>query len=257
MRISEKRVNHTLLGPLERPALLWLAARLPGWVRPDLLTLLGFLASLLILASYYLTNFDPRFLWLASFGFLLNWFGDSLDGTLARFRQIERPKYGFFVDHTVDTLVEVCIFLGMGLSPYVDFRLASLALIGYLMLSILVFIKTYVDGEFRISWARLGPTEMRVIAVLANTIVFFTGNPAFDLPFGRVSLYNAVVGAVILLLFTGYLVILLQQAGRLAKLDQPAAGCTSHPKGRKNKAKVPLYSIQAGSISPRGRSSNK
>ncbi len=217
---GEKRVNDILLGPIERPALVWLAAHMPQWVTPDFLTILGFLASILIFVSYWLTNISSWFLWLASFAFLLNWFGDSLDGSLARYRKIERPRYGFFVDHTVDAVSEVLVFLGIGLSPYVDFRLASLALIGYLLLSILIFIKTYVDGIFRISWAHLGPTEMRVIAILANTLVFFIGNPMISLPFGRWSLYNVILFALTLTLFIAYLVIVLQQASYLASVEK-------------------------------------
>ena len=99
---NQRRINLSLLTPLEKPALLWLASHLPLWVSSDMLTLLGFFASLLIAASYWLTQYNSAFLWLASFGFFLNWFGDSLDGTVARVRHTERPKYGFFVDHMID-----------------------------------------------------------------------------------------------------------------------------------------------------------
>src|SRR5512147_2001859 len=125
---AHRRVNDILLGPLERPALQWLAARLPAWVTPDLLTGLGLFASVIIFLAYTATNLDKGFLWLASLGFVLNWFGDSLDGTLARYRKIERPRYGFFVDHIVDAASECMVFLGIGLSPYVRFDLACVAL---------------------------------------------------------------------------------------------------------------------------------
>lgn len=238
---KDKRFNNMFLGPLERPALAWLVARMPAWVTPDKLTGLGFAASVLIFAAYWLTNRDPLFLWLASLGFVLNWLGDSLDGNLARYRNIERPRYGFFVDHTTDALNEVLIFLGLGFSPYVDFRLAAVALVGYLLLSILVFIKTYVDGEFRISWARIGPTEFRALAILANSAVFFLGNPVLRLPFGEVSLYNAIAAFVILVLFVGYGVIVLQQAARLADLDRQKISTTENPrkeKQRKSRSKA-------------------
>jgi archaetidylinositol phosphate synthase len=218
--IKEKRINDILLGPIERPVLSWLAAHTPAWITPDKLTAFGFFASVLIFVSYWLTNINPAFLWLASFAILLNWLGDSLDGNLARYRKIERPKYGFFIDHTVDALNEVLIFLGIGLSRYVDFRLACLALIGYLLLSILIFIKTYVDGVFRISWARLGPTEMRLIAILTNAVVFFIGDPQITLPFGRWSLYNCIVLLITCILYIGYVVILIQQARQLSSIDK-------------------------------------
>jgi len=111
------RVNHGLLTPLERPALAWLSERMPAWVSPDLLTALGFLGSLVIFAGYVLTSIDVRFMWLASFGLVINWFGDSLDGTLARFRKIERPRYGYFIDHAVDSVAEALVFIGLGFLP--------------------------------------------------------------------------------------------------------------------------------------------
>ncbi len=217
--IEHKRVNKILLGALERPALQWLAKKMPAWVSPDLLTAVGFVGSLLIFAGYVLTNKHAGFLWLASFGFVLNWFGDSLDGTLARHRKIERPRYGFFVDHTIDAMAEVLVFLGIGLSPYVDFELATLALVGYLLMSILVYVNTYVSGEFRISYISLGPTEMRALAILTNVAIFFIGNPMLKLPFFEISFYNLVVGFVTALLFGGFIVVTLMRASQLSKMD--------------------------------------
>jgi phosphatidylglycerophosphate synthase len=217
---SHQRVNNILLGPLERPALKWLAARMPAWVTPDGLTGLGLAAAVVIFFGYTLTNLDRGFLWLASLGFFINWFGDSLDGSLARERGIERPRYGFFIDHTVDAFSEVLIFLGIGLSPYVNFDIACLALIGYMLLSVLVYITTYVNGVFRISYIRLGPTEMRMIAILANTLVFFVGNPMLHLPFGPLSFYNLVAIILTALFFGGFIVVTLVQAVELAKVDR-------------------------------------
>jgi phosphatidylglycerophosphate synthase len=214
-----ERVNNIMLGPLERPALAWMAKKMPAWITPDTLTVIGFLATVLIFVSYILTNWNPGFLWLASFGFLLNWFGDSLDGTLARHRHIERPRYGFFIDHTVDALSEVLVFLGIGLSPYVKFDIACLALIGYLLFSILVYIMTYVKGVFRISYLKLGPTEMRVLAIIANAVVFFSGNFQINLPFGTFTLYDLIAIFVAVLLSCGFIIVMLWQANELSKED--------------------------------------
>jgi archaetidylinositol phosphate synthase len=214
------RVNKILLSALEKPALQWFSEHMPAWVTPDMLTILGFCASVLIAVSYWLCNYNSAFLWLASFGFLLNWFGDSLDGTLARFRKIERPKYGFFVDHTVDAVTETLVFVGLGLSPYVDLTLALFALIGYLLVSVLVYVYTYVAGEFRISYASLGPTEMRAIAILANTLIFFVGNPVLKLGFVEVTVYNLIVFLIVLLLFIGFLVVVLWRAHQLSIVDR-------------------------------------
>jgi len=213
------RINDILLGPLERPALQWLAARMPGWMFPDHLTIIGTFGAVLIFVSYWLTNYDKNFLWIASLGFVINWFGDSLDGTLARYRNIQRPKYGFFIDHTVDAFNEALIILGFGLSAYLRFEIASLLLIGYLMLSVLVYVRTCVKGEFVISYVGFGPTEMRVIAILANTLIFFFGNPAVTL-FGNPTTIFDVVGLLIaLVLFIVFIVSTYSQARELSRID--------------------------------------
>ena len=214
------RVNDILLGPLERPAIAWLVEHLPAWVTPDHLTFLGFLAAIFIGVCYWLTNFDLRFIWLVNLGFLLNWFGDSLDGSLARYRKIERPKYGFFIDHTVDTISEVFIFLGIGLSPLVNFELDCIALVGYLCMANLVYITTSVEGEFRISYGSLGPTEARTIAIISNIVIFFIGNPMIKLPFGEFSLYNLILFAVICLLFFFFFYTTITQAIKFERTDR-------------------------------------
>ena len=218
---KHERINDILLGPLERPALLWLAAHMPQWVTPDMLTLIGFLASLMIGASYWLTNFNKNYLWLANLGFILNWFGDSLDGNLARYRKIERPRYGFFIDHVVDSISEVAIFLGLAYSPYVDFTLGTLALIAYLCMSILVYITTFVRGVFKISYGKLGPTEVRLIAIIANIVIFFIDNPQIKLPFNRtMTLYNLIVACVTILLFGFFFATAIKEGKRLDRKDR-------------------------------------
>ena len=217
---NHKRVNDILLAPLERPALAWLVRVMPRWVTPDMLTFFGFFAGILIGVSYLLTNLDKNFLWLANLGFILNWFGDSLDGNLARYRKIERPRYGFFIDHAVDIITEVFIFLGLALSPFVDFKIAVLALIAYLCMTNLVFLITSVEGVFQISYGRLGPTEARVIAMSANTIIYFVGNPQVHMPFGTVSLYNLIVLGVIILLVSFFSYTTITHAIALSRSDR-------------------------------------
>jgi archaetidylinositol phosphate synthase len=217
---NHHRVNDILLGPLERPAIAWLVERMPQWVTPDHLTFLGFAAAILIGVSYYLTNFNKNYFWLADLGFLLNWFGDSLDGNLARFRKTERPRYGFFIDHTVDTISEICIFIGIGLSPYVDLNLALLALVGYLSMASLVYITTSVEGEFKISYGKLGPTEARVIAMMANTIIYFIGNPLLNLIWFDIYLYNLILIFIITLLFFFFITSVITQAIKYERKDR-------------------------------------
>ena len=216
------RINNTILGPLERPALNWLADHMPAWVMPDHLTALGLFASLIIFFAYSATTVDAGFLWLASFGFVLNWFGDSLDGTLARKRHIERPLYGFFIDHIIDALSTLLIFLGLGFSPLVRFEFALLALIGYLLLSIYTYLSTYTNHVFQISFSGLGPTEIRFIALVVNTVIFFAGNPHFKINFLGESLFTIfdVTALIIaLILFIMFLVSSFSTAAVLRKKD--------------------------------------
>jgi archaetidylinositol phosphate synthase len=219
---KHRRVNDILLGPIERPAIQGLVEHMPHWVTPDHLTFLGFAAAILIGVSYYLTTFNKNYLWLANLGFFLNWFGDSLDGNLARFRKIERPKYGFYIDHTVDTVSEMAIFIGIGLSPYVDLKYALFALIGYLCMANLVYITTSVKGEFKISYGKLGPTEVRVIAMISNTVVFFLGNPQIKIPYldTMVSLYNLIVLGIIFLLVFFFTYTVITQAVKFERKDR-------------------------------------
>ena len=202
---QHKRVNDIRLGPLERPALRWLAAHMPAWVTPDICTLIGTLGAFLTLIAYGLSNINPNFLWMASLGFLINWFGDSLDGTLARYRHIERPRYGYYIDHTSDVVCQVLIFLGLGITPYISFDIACLALISYLLLSVLVYIRTYVAGEFKISYGKLGPTESRAVAVLLNIAMYFFGMQNIIFFQAKIGIYDLFVAAIALLL-TGFFV---------------------------------------------------
>ncbi len=216
---THQRVNETFLRPIEKKALDWLAAHMPARINPDHLTALGMFASILIAAGLVLTNFSPGYLWLASFGVVLNWFGDSLDGTLARYRKIERSNYGYYIDHAVDSLNEVLIFLALGLSPYVRMELAGLALVAYLLMSIQVFLYSQVKSVFQISFARIGPTEIRVVMILANALVFFIGNPTVKTRFGLFTMYDFVIVLISMLLFGAFIVMTIIRARELAAYD--------------------------------------
>jgi phosphatidylglycerophosphate synthase len=207
---------------LERPTLRWLAANMPAWVTPDLCTFIGVLGAIGTSISYVLSNYDKAFLWLASLGFFINWFGDSLDGTLARYRRIERPMYGFFVDHTTDAFSAAIIFLGLGLTPYVSFNIACLALIAYLLLCVLVFVRTSVFGEFKISYSMLGPTEIRAVAILLNVAMYFGRTPMLSWSLGTLGQisftpYDIALAIIALLLLSFFLVTGIQETVRLAK----------------------------------------
>jgi phosphatidylglycerophosphate synthase len=221
---DHKRVNDILLGPLERPALQWLAAHSPSWATPDLMTVIGIAGALIILLSYGLSQLHPAFLWLASLGFVISWFGDSLDGTLARYRHIERPKYGFFIDHITDVLTEIIIILGLGMSPYVSFSVASMCCIAYITMSVLVYVRMNVTGEFRISYSKLGPTEIRVLAILLNTAMYFGGILTIGFSLGTIqftiSPYDLIVFIITLLLIYFFAETGIKQAIALRNLRE-------------------------------------
>src|SRR5512135_1846993 len=201
---EHKRVNDIFLGPLERPALQWLAAHMPAWASPDLMTVIGIIGALIITLGYALSNYHPAFLWLCTLGFVINWIGDSLDGTLARYRHIERPKYGFFIDHVTDALTEIIIILCLGLSPYIKFSVASLCCVMYIAMSVLVYVRMNVIGEFKISYSKLGPTEVRVLAILLSIAMYFGGPYSINLSIGSpaatISPYDLFVIFITLLL---------------------------------------------------------
>lgn len=216
---KHKRVNDILLGPLERPALQWLAAKTPAWASPDTMTIIGIIGTLMIFAGYWLSQIHIGFVWMASLGFVVNWYGDSLDGTLARYRNIPRPKYGFFIDHIVDAFSQLFIFTGLGLSPFVRFEFAIMTLVCYLLLSVFVYVRMNVMGEFKISYGKLGPTEIRVIAIIFNTITFFGGNPAFDFGFVTLTIYEIFCLVVSIILFSMFLISSIKDGAYLAKID--------------------------------------
>jgi len=216
-----ERVNDILFGPLERPALAWFCRTMPAWISPDILTLLGIAGGLLTLVGYGLSQWHPGFLGLACAGLVINWFGDSLDGTLARHRRIERPKYGFFVDHMTDAFVTTLVCVGLGLTPFVGMPFALVALIGYLTMSILTYVSSLVNGIFRISYGKLGPTEMRVLLILASVAMPVLPNPVLLPATIHVHLFDAVTLLIGVLLILTSLVTTLATIRHLAVQDPP------------------------------------
>jgi phosphatidylglycerophosphate synthase len=168
MADPRRELTFLLAGP-ERRLLRWIAARLPGWVTSDQLTVLGVLAATATAAGYALSGLHPGWLWGASVALVVNWLGDSLDGTLARVRHTERPRYGYYLDHAVDAYATAAIGIGLGLSPYVSLGVALGLVVVYLWLSINVYLESTVFGAFRLAYGRLGPTEVRLILIAVNT----------------------------------------------------------------------------------------
>jgi len=164
----------------EKRALQAIARHLPLWATPDFLTGVGIVGALIIGASYLLSKNQPLFLLVAAGGWVIHWFGDSLDGTVARLRKIERPRYGHYLDHFVDSLVTLFIVLCFAFSGYGRPFIWILVLIGYYLISIHSYLLTAVIGRLKLSYGLLGPTEMRIIFIFFSVFLFFS-NPEFEI----------------------------------------------------------------------------
>ncbi|MEK6410337.1 MAG: CDP-alcohol phosphatidyltransferase family protein [Acidobacteriota bacterium] len=165
---SAVRQQTSMLAPLERVCLSWLAGHMPGWVKPDHLTLLGLAAMLAAGVCYALARWWPPALLIVNLCLALNWFGDSLDGTLARARNKQRPRYGFYVDHIIDAFGILFVICGLALSGYMSWTIALATLVTYFMLSIDVYLATYTIGTFKLSFYKFSPTELRILLAIGN-----------------------------------------------------------------------------------------
>ena len=210
------RIQTSFLNAAEKKILVWLAVRQPKWMTSDILTLIGTAGSVIAALGYVLSSRNIAYLWLSSLGFIINWYGDSLDGTLARVRNRQRPVYGYYLDHTVDCVSELLIFAGIGLSGLMHFPLAMLILVLYLMLTINVSINAHLKKEFKLTYAKMGPTEFRLIAIAVNTLF------ATYIIFGREITLEALdyIGIAILLVLSAiYLVTVFKDAAEYARRD--------------------------------------
>ena len=213
------RIQQSVLTRAERRLLNWLCARLPRWMTPDVLTSLALVAEAAIFLGYAMSNWNPAWLWLSVVGYFAHWFGDSLDGSLARFRQIERPRYGYFIDHSCDGIATLLILGGMGLSPYVRTDIALFGLAAYLLLAINTFLTAKVMGDFPLSHLGAGPTEMRVM-LIALTITMFVVGPHSSM-FAGFSGFDLFLGALAAVLVVVFLVQTWRTGSKLAAHDRP------------------------------------
>jgi archaetidylinositol phosphate synthase len=188
-----RREQTSILAPLERAALRAMARRMPRWVNSDHLSLLGLVAMFLAGACYALSGQNPLMLHLVNLFIFLNWFGDSLDGTLARYRDRQRPRYGFYVDHIIDTFGALFFIFGLALSGFMSERVAAALLIVFLMLAINSYLAAYALGVFKISQWKLGPTEMRLVLIIGNLYLLHSSHTRL---FGRRFLLFDVGGVV-------------------------------------------------------------
>ena len=226
MHEQSKRIQTSILNSLEKKVLIWLAERQPKWMTSDMLTYIGTVGAIIIAIGYILSNRNINYLWLSTLGFLINWYGDSLDGTLARVRNTQRPVYGYYIDHTVDAINEVVIFMGIGLSGLMHLEFSLMALVAYFLITINVSINAHLKKEFKLTYAGLGPTEFRLIMIIINTIYIYSitlrnFSVAVEV-FGReISLKSLdIVGiSVTIILFIMYFYEIFNDANEYAVID--------------------------------------
>lgn len=168
-----RRENRSVLAAGEQYVIARILPHLPPAITPDHLTYLGLWGAILTGLSLALSWYSPAFLMLAVLGLALNWFGDSLDGSLARYRAAERPRYGFLIDHSIDLISTVFILLGLGISPFLPFDSACFALITYLLFCGFVYVKVAADGVHKLDFCGLGATEFRLM--VAGWIILVHG----------------------------------------------------------------------------------
>jgi phosphatidylglycerophosphate synthase len=219
-----KRELTFLLAEPERRLLRKIAVRLPAWVTSDQLTAVGVLAATGAGVAYALSGLHAGWLWVASAMLVFNWFGDSLDGTLARVRFAERPRYGYYLDHVVDAYATAAIGIGLGLSPYVSLGVALGLVVVYLVLSINVYLESAVFGAFRLGYGRLGPTEVRLILIAVNAgLALHRSVPGLDaLPIRLVA--DAVLAAAALAMLAVLAARFARNLRNLARLEPAQPG---------------------------------
>src|SRR4051794_29250751 len=220
--VTAVREPNFLLAKPEKRVLSAIARRLPRWILPDDLTALGVASAIGIGISYLATNADHTWLWVASALLVVHWLGDSLDGTLARVRGIERPRYGYYLDHLIDAISTACIGIGLGLSPFMLLATGALIVVAYLMLSINVYLESFALGRFSIGYGRIGPTEVRVLLIGLNVALALGAGLNFQVAGLGMTVFDLVglaVAGVMCALLVGRAVTNLR---RLSE-DEPAA----------------------------------
>ncbi len=225
-----ERIQTSILSKPEKKFLTWIAPRLPRWVTSDMMTWFGVFGAFLAGISYVLANFDLMWLWLSSLGYVINWFGDSLDGTLARVRGQQRKLYGYYLDHNIDCICEFFIFAGIGMSGLVNFWLALLCYVLYLQLEVYVAINSKIKNEFKLTYAKLGPTEFRALMIIVNILLIYViplvnVHHVYNITLGmnsyrlELQLMDYIGFGIWLILFIVYLVSFFKDLHYFAEID--------------------------------------
>ena len=218
---KSERIQTSFLNSAEKKALVWLAGRQPKWMTSDILTYIGVFGSVLFAVGCFLANSNVFYLWMASLGLVIHWYGDSMDGTLARVRHTQRPVYGFFIDHTLDVVTTALIFIGVGCSPMFRMDVALFAFSGYLGLSIYTYIGMILKDEFRLTYGKLGPTEFRLLLILMCILYMYTPWSQYTYEIGgmQFGLFDILGGIITAILYLIYLIQFVKDRRYFAEKD--------------------------------------
>ena len=218
---KSERIQTSFLNSAEKKARVWLAGRQPKWMTSDILTYIGVFGSVLFTVGCFLANSNVFYLWMASLGLVIHWYGDSMDGTLARVRNTQRPVYGFFIDHTLDVVTTALIFIGVGCSPMFRMDVALFAFSGYLGLSIYTYIGMILKDEFRLTYGKLGPTEFRLLLILMCILYMYTPWSQYTYEIGgmQFGLFDILGGIITTILYLIYLIQFVKDRRYFAEKD--------------------------------------
>lgn len=218
--MANQRINESFLALKERAVLMALVRRLPPWATPDHLTALGLVGAGLTLFGFLGCLWSDAFLVFVVVGIFLNWFGDSLDGTLARFRAIERPHYGYFIDHSSDLIAQTLIVVGLGASPYFTIGSSLLVLSLYLLMSSYTYLRVVTERVHRLSYGGMGATEFRMLVAAWSIFAAWLGPSVTTAQAFGFPVLDLVVGGLSALTFFGFIFVIQRDLARMQREER-------------------------------------
>jgi phosphatidylglycerophosphate synthase len=218
--VANQRINQSFLALKERAVLLALVRRLPDWATPDHLTAIGLFGAGLTLLGFIGCHWSNGFLVLVVGGLFLNWFGDSLDGTLARYRSIERPHYGYFIDHSSDLIAQTLIVVGLGVSPYFTLGSSLLVLSLYLLMSSYTYLRVVTEQVHRLSYGGMGATEFRILVAAWALFAAWLGSSTTTAQAYGFVVLDLVIGGLSGLTFLGFVVVIQKDLARMQREER-------------------------------------
>jgi phosphatidylglycerophosphate synthase len=205
------RVNKSILSIQERRLLNWLVVRMPTTITPNQLSLIGLAGAIFAGISFAACNFSNLFILPAALGIVLNWFGDSLDGSLARYRKIERPEYGYLIDHSIDLIANTFMFLGLGLSPYFTLFSALMAMAMYFLFSAYTYLKVVVKNTHNLSYGSMGATELRILMIFWSVFAMIIGPKLLEATAYDYRIVDIVIGSLWICVLLGLFLVIAKE----------------------------------------------